>query len=63
MREFKVLRVISHPNIIKLKEIIKNKDQLISVYEYCDETLFSYCQSIFDQGIKLSETEIKSIIY
>ena len=34
LREIKSLRKIEHPNIIKMKEVIKEKDELYLVFEY-----------------------------
>tara|TARA_B110000503_G_C6935471_1_gene324639 strand:- start:353 stop:493 length:141 start_codon:yes stop_codon:yes gene_type:complete len=34
LREIKFLRKIIHPNIIKMKEIIKVKDELNLVFEF-----------------------------
>ena len=34
LREIKSLRKLEHPNIIKMKEGIKEKDELYLVFEY-----------------------------
>lgn len=63
LREIVVLRSIQHPNIIRLKEIIKVKEDLFLVYEYFDETLTKYYLSIFEKGEFLPEKEIRVFLY
>jgi serine/threonine protein kinase len=40
LREIKSLRKLSHPNIIKLKEVIRSKDCLHLVFEYIEMNLY-----------------------
>ena len=40
LREIKSLRKLNHPTIIKLKEVIKVKEELYLVFEYLKENLF-----------------------
>jgi serine/threonine protein kinase len=40
LREIKSLRKLSHVNLIKLKEVIKNKDELNLVFEYVEMNLY-----------------------
>lgn len=42
LKEIKVLRILNHSNIVKLKEIIKQKEELYCVYEWTDENLFEW---------------------
>jgi len=53
------MRSLNHPNIVKLKEIIKNKDELFCVYEWCDENLFDWYQNIKNIGRTISEDTIR----
>lgn len=54
--EFKVARSIQHPNIVKLKEIIRlKKDELALVYENVEDSLFNYFQYRRDRGQSISE--------
>lgn len=39
LREIKFLRKVNHPNIIKMKEIVKIKDELNLIFEYLDMNL------------------------
>ena len=34
LREVKSLRKLSHPNIVKLKEVIRQKDNLFLIFEF-----------------------------
>jgi male germ cell-associated kinase len=40
LREIKVLRKLTHPNIIKLKEVVCVHDDLSLIFEFCDKNLF-----------------------
>ena len=41
LREVKSLRTLKHPNIVKLKEVIREKDDLFFIFEYLVSTLKS----------------------
>ena len=41
-REISYLRLLRHPHIIKLYDVIKSKDEIIMVIEYADHELFDY---------------------
>ncbi|GMF05595.1 unnamed protein product [Ambrosiozyma monospora] len=41
-REISYLRLLSHPHIIKLYDVIKSKDEIIMVIEYAGRELFDY---------------------
>ena len=40
LREVKSLRKLNHPNLVKLKEVLKINDQLFMVFEYIDTNLY-----------------------
>jgi protein kinase len=40
LREVKSLRKLNHPNVIKLKEVIRVNDELSFVFDYLDKNLF-----------------------
>ena len=40
LREIKCLRKLNHPNLIKLKEVIKLNDELNLVFEYLDKNVY-----------------------
>lgn len=60
LREIKVLRALQHPNILRLKEVIRNKEELSLVYEYLEENLFKYYQNLREKGKTLTEVQIKA---
>ena len=40
LREVKSLRELNHPNIVKLKEVIREEKQLYFVFEYMKQNLY-----------------------
>ena len=40
LREIKVLRKITHQNLVKLKEVVRANDELNLIFEYCDKNLY-----------------------
>ena len=40
LREVKSLRKLNHPNIVKLKEVLKINDLLYMVFEFVDSNLY-----------------------
>ena len=60
LREIKVLRTLQNPSILRLKEVIRNKDELYLVYEYLEENLFKYYQNLRDKGNTITESQIKN---
>jgi len=63
LRELKSLRKLNHPNIIKLKEVIKVNDELYFVFEYLDQNLYQLYTQIRERGKNFTENQIRSIIY
>ena len=49
LREIKSLKKLCHPNIIKLKEVIRENDELFFVFDFCDNNLF-HLMSGFQKG-------------
>ncbi|KAI8530711.1 hypothetical protein RHMOL_Rhmol11G0080600 [Rhododendron molle] len=56
-REVKSLRKMNHPNIVKLKEVIREHDILYFVFEYMECNLYHL---IKDRGKLFSEAEIRN---
>eukprot|EP00955_Chlamydomonas_euryale_P098462 365148-Chlamydomonas_euryale.AAC.2 len=48
LREVKSLRKLNHPCIVKLKEVIRENDELFFVFEFMDGNLYqvSACRAI-----------------
>lgn len=42
LNEVRYLKDLEHPNLIKLKEVIKEKGELYLVYEYADTNLLKF---------------------
>lgn len=40
LREIKSLRKLNHPNIVKLKEVIRANDDLYFVFEFLDQNVY-----------------------
>ncbi|KAG1651497.1 Serine/threonine-protein kinase ICK [Nymphon striatum] len=60
LREVKCLKKLSHANVIKLKEVIRENDILHFVFEYMSENLY---QLIKDRDKPYSEPVIRNILY
>ncbi|CAR24848.1 Non-specific serine/threonine protein kinase [Lachancea thermotolerans] len=54
-REISYLRLLRHPHIIKLYDVIKSKDEIVMVIEYAGNELFDYIV----QRDKMSEREAR----
>ena len=63
LRELKSLKKLNHPNILKLKEVIKVSDELNFVFEYLDENIYQLYTHVREQGKQMPESQIRSIIY
>ncbi|KAF3435929.1 hypothetical protein FNV43_RR23021 [Rhamnella rubrinervis] len=59
LREIRVLRKLSHPNIIKLKEVIRENNEVFLILEYMNYNLY---QIMRDQERPFSEDEIRSFM-
>lgn len=55
LREIKSLRKLSHPNIIKLKEVLLVSEELHLVFEYLDTNLYEEYSSRKRMGNPFSE--------
>ncbi|KAL1809111.1 hypothetical protein DCAR_0728642 [Daucus carota subsp. sativus] len=57
LREVKSLRKMNHANIVKLKEVIRENDNLYFVFEYMECNLY---QLMKDRGKLFSEAEVRN---
>nr|GMD76073.1 cyclin-dependent kinase F-4-like [Ipomoea batatas] len=57
LREVRSLRRMKHPNIVKLREVIRENDILFFVFEYMEYNLY---QLMKDRGKLFSETQVKN---
>ncbi|CAM9619945.1 unnamed protein product [Ectocarpus sp. 4 AP-2014] len=60
LREVKSLKKLSHPNIVKLKEVIRENDELFFVFEFMEGNLFELMQ---DRGRSFPEPKIRNIMF
>ncbi|KAJ4968144.1 hypothetical protein NE237_014845 [Protea cynaroides] len=59
LREVKSLCKLNHPNIVKLKEIVRENHELFFIFEYMEYNLY---QVMRDRQIPFSEAEIRSLM-
>ncbi|XP_053324099.1 serine/threonine-protein kinase MAK isoform X2 [Spea bombifrons] len=60
LREVKSLKKLNHANVIKLKEVIRENDQLYFVFEYMKENLY---QLMKDRNKLFPESVIRNIMF
>ncbi len=58
VREISLLKTLSHPNVVALREVVSGENKLQLVFEYVDCDLKRYME-----GIVLGEEQVKTIIY
>ena len=64
LREVRSLRKIRHPNIIKLREVFREENQLHLVFDYAESNLFKFYSAEFKhKGSEIPEQFIKRVIY
>lgn len=59
LREVKSLRRLSHPNIIKLKEVVRENNELFFIFEYMEYNLY---QIMKEHQRPFSEEEIRNFL-
>jgi len=60
LREITSLKKLNHPNIVKLKEVIRENDELFFVFEYMSENLYEMMKS---RTKAMPEETIRNLIY
>ena len=60
LREIRSLRKLNHPNIIKLKEVIRVNDELYFVFDFLDMNIYELMK---DRTKNLPDEKIKSIMF
>eukprot|EP00644_Phytophthora_capsici_P002312 jgi/Phyca11/56702/gw1.27.258.1 len=61
LRELKSLRVLRHENIVLLKEVIRDKEELYFVFEYLHTSLFRVMRNLKNHGG--SNSTVRSIMF
>ena len=59
LREVQSLRKLSHPNIVKLKEVIRENDELFFVFEYLEGNLYEFSKK---RDRHFPESKIRNIM-
>ncbi|KAM4835143.1 serine/threonine-protein kinase ICK isoform 2-T6 [Thomomys bottae] len=60
LREVKSLKKLSHANVVKLKEVIRENDHLYFIFEYMKENLY---QLIKERNKLFPESAVRNIMY
>ncbi|CAF1426572.1 unnamed protein product [Adineta ricciae] len=60
LREVKALQKIRHPNVIKLKEVIRDDNNLYMIFEYMNENLYELMKK---RDRLFPETNVRNIIF
>jgi len=60
LREIISLRKLIHPNIVKLKEVIREKDELHLVFEHMDSNLYEFTKG---RTKMLPESKVRNVMY
>ena len=60
LREVKSLRKLAHPNIVKLREVIRDNDELFFVFEFMDRNLYEVLKA---RESRLPEAGVRSIMF
>lgn len=64
LREVRSLKKLIHPNIIKLKEVIRENNELFFVFEFMEKNLYEMMKAQQQTRIgRFQEKTVKSIIY
>ncbi|CAD8108361.1 unnamed protein product [Paramecium sonneborni] len=63
IKEIQILKKLNHPNIIKLRDVIKEKKTIGIVLDYCERNLLQYYKSVKERNRTLCEQQIQSIVY
>lgn len=59
LREVKSLKKFAHPNVIKLREVIRENDELFFVFEFCEQNVFQ----IMKKGTPMREDQIRLVFF
>ena len=60
LREVQSLRKLSHPNIVKLKEVIRENDMLYFVFEFLEQNLYQLCK---ERDTLFQESKVRNLSY
>ena len=60
LREVQSLRKLSHPNIVKLKEVIRENDMLYFVFEFLEQNLYQLTK---ERDSLFQESKVRNLVY
>lgn len=60
LREIKSLKKLNHPNIVKLREVIRENEELFFVFEYMEGNLYELMKK---RDKHFPESKIRNIMY
>ena len=63
LTEVKALQVLSHPNIVTLKEVVLQDQKLQLVYELLDRDLYKMIEEKRDKKQKITEETIRLLMF
>ncbi|CAD8152456.1 unnamed protein product [Paramecium octaurelia] len=63
IKEIQILKKLNHPNIIKLRNVIKQNKTIAIVLDYSERNLLQYYKSVKEKNRTLCEQQIQSIVY
>ena len=61
--EIKSLIQLNHPTLVKMKEVIRNSDNLYMILELVDQDLGKMVRSMRKSGTSFSEQQVRDIMY
>ena len=61
LREIKSLRKLNHPNIVKLREVIRENNELFFIFEFLDCNVYELIKSC--HGKPMPEAKIRNIVW
>ena len=62
LREVQSLRMLSHPYIVKLKEVIREDGYFYIVFEYLDQNLDQLCKARAQRESSFSESSVRDMV-
>ena len=62
LREVQSLRKLSHPHIVKLKEVIREDEYFYLVFEYLDQNLDQLCKARAQRESSFSESSVRDMV-
>ena len=62
LREVQSLRKLSHPYIVKLKEVIREDEYFYLVFEYLDQNLDQLCKARAQRESSFSESSVRDMV-